>query len=1130
MLFRMLLPGVLAVWQSVCLAQSFAPESVLSTGAVYKMAVQEDAVYKIDKAFLLKLGLSAAELDPRGIQIYSGHPDLLPQENAGSATDDLRQVPSYRYGLADGSFDAGDYILFFGKGPDSRRYDPGSGHFSYTQHLYSRKNYYFIRTGTGNGSSVDKIAYPAAEPLVKIITFNDIWHHEENLKNLIRSGREWVGAELNDREALSVNIPVREPAATGDAYLEVSVVSAVEERSVFEISLGGKIQGRIAVSAAQGTAYGHKAIEKTASFSVPMKDFQENAKLQIKHIHSSTTSGYLNYLNLQMLSKLRYPGSQFLFRAKESLGNNARYSIGNATAKLKVWEVSDPFGPLEMDAGFSGSELTFVAPGDKLREFVVFDPAGLNAPEPIGKLLNQNLHATPTPDLLIITHGSLREEAERLAGFRRSNDGLEVKVVATEEVYNEFSSGKQDVSALRNFIRMLYLRNQKLSYVLLFGDASYDYLSDGAENTNIVPAYQSKTSFHNVHSYASDDFFGFLEEHEGSWEEEGNMGNHTLEVAVGRLPVQTAEEARNMVNKLIHYTLAETIGDWRLRTLFVADDGDANKHQHQSNFLSVLSEESDEKFTANRLFTDAFPKVRDRFGLSAPAMREALQQQIERGALLVDYIGHGSETVWANERILDLSHIEAWENKDKMPVFLTATCEFGRFDDPGKISGAEKMLLRPSGGAIGLLTSTRPVFPNTSFDFSQAFYQTAFEDGLLHTGRLGDIFLHTKNRSIAGTTNRNFSLLGDPSMRLAVPAAKVVLETINGKQVLEKDSLHPLQKVRLKGHVENNGGFDPSFTGKMQITLWGAYTEKQTLGYEGEHSVFNYRNRENILYSGLVSLKEGRFDAEILLPELPDKEFRNCKLVFYAFRDDMPVDGAGAHAVVVGGEPDEAEPDADPPLINLWMENKNFVNGGEVPVRPVLIAEFSDASGILLHNDAEQGIRLVIDGKEDSAVVVSSWYQAKQDTYREGSLRFQLGTLKEGMHELSLSASDTRGNRSEERIRFVVSGQAMFFVSPVRTYPNPSSGEVTFDFGIGGSMEAAGVQEPGYELLLYAAEGKVMLQKTDALFPDSEGYFQLKLDLRDYNIPSGMYFYKLQLGPANAPAMLRSSGRIIYYR
>ena len=339
-----------------------------------------------------------------------------------------------------------------------------------------------------------------------------------------------------------------------------------------------------------------------------------------------------------------------------------------------------------------------------------------------------------------------------------------------------FQSGAQDVTAIRDFIKLQYEKYSQLQYVLFFGDCSFDYKDRSLRSTNFVPVYESRNSLHPLWSYSSDDYFGFMDAEEGDWMET-QAGDHTMEIGIGRIPIQTEEDGEAVVNKIIRYqTNWLGYGKWRNKITFIADDGDNNIHQQDANMMATYVDTTRKELNVNKLFLDAYKQDQNK----SPQASGAFLDAISRGNLIVNFTGHGNEGQLTHEDIFNELMISDLNNNILMPLFITATCQFGNYDNPNQVSGGEQMVLLPYGGAVALITATRPVFSNTNYQLNEAFYFSAMQKENGEYKRLGDIMRETKNNSLAGAGNRNYALLGDPMLRIAFPRQEVVLTAING--------------------------------------------------------------------------------------------------------------------------------------------------------------------------------------------------------------------------------------------------------------------------------------------------------------------------------------------------------------
>ena len=1106
--------------------QTSSAQSVLAEGDFYKLGIPKAGVYRIDREFLKQIGLGGDELNLSQVQVYTHFHGMLPQANDAPTVDDLVEIPLYQSSKGEVNLQTDDYILFYAEGPGKTELDTLNQAFFYEKNLYDTLHYVFLTSGRQPGKRIE------SQPSIiygdgKVIrSFDDFVHFEEDRNNLLQSGRQWFGRELWE-EASSQEISFELPGLVSyqNITLRMKVASKATSKASFRLDLNGENIATLEADAAQPTTFGYKARTSEETFVYRM-GYQPDARQQLRiDFDGGGFSGYLDYISLQVQRELQLYGDQTAFRALESMQSRiSEYRIAvSKETQLQIWDVSQPLLPQLQQYNRFDEEVRFKVYNDyDLREYVLLNQqTDLPRPLFIEKTKAQNLHALPTPELLIVGPEAWISEARRLAAFRRSHDGLDVGVVALPQVYNEFSAGRQDVSAIRNFIRMLYNREQGLKYVLLFGDASYDYLDRLNQNTNQIPTYQSHISTHDVHSYASDDYFGFLEAKEGSWPESGNyQQEHTLDIGIGRLPVNSLGEARQMVDKLIHYSSSpHSYGKWRNRVLFVADDGDDNKHQLMSDQLARYAETHYPQLLSKRLFLDAFPQEE----YSAPEFKKALEEEINQGVLLVDFIGHGGETAWTNEQVLEIQQIKEWKNLDHLPLLLTATCEFGRFDDPRRSSGAEVALLQPDGGAIGLLTTTRPVFPGTNFKVSTAFYQHAFqpiEDGSLP--RLGDIFRMTKNSSISGLSNRNFSLLGDPSMQLAMPGQEVKLEGIFSEEGEALKSIRPLQPFTLKGYVsDTEANPDEAFDGTAYISVYDKKESTETLGSEGPQSVMQYEKQERLLFQGKAKIRNGQFSALFMLPKNIEVDPGKMKVLVYALHEDESRDASGSlNDILLGGDPVEVE-DQNGPDIHMYLNHRQFRDGDPVHPEPTLIAEITDENGINI-TEGRHGIRATVAREAWGPYALGSYFESDTDDFSKGHLSFTIKDLPLGEHVLTLEASDNALNRSQRQLRFTLTADSVLIFHKLLAYPNPSPNG---DFKFSLSFAPQQLDNMQMQLLVYDKTGSLIADTRHQLSQLSQDYV-LEWQGSTYGLRPGMYLYRLMLN-RGSENLLSDTGKLI---
>ncbi len=1020
--------------------------SVLASGQWVKLGVTSKGIYKVDFETLKNAGFNPATLKTDNIQIFGQGGGMLPQSNQASRPDDLQESAFYSVGLDDDSFDPADYLLFFAEGPNLE-FINNDGHLVYQKNLYADTVYYFLTIGSQPGKRMEIVTNKGNDhPIVS--SYIGYAYHESELRNILSSGREWYGELVSASKALDIHFSDIPPLTQGTSVKVIStVLNRSKEKANFSFSLNGSNIGFIEVSGVGSGIYDDKGVVATDTLVVDQSQVNQQGSFDIRVSFSAAGNGLFDNLMVSYESPLEQYGSVTFFSSPAGLNNTtSTFRINNVNQETVIWDISDPRNSVIQEFTLAENQAKFGALTQSLKEYVVFSGSDFPLPLASQPVANQDLHGMRVPNLLIVAHPMFTIEAERLAAFRTQNDLLEVQVVTPQEIYNEFSSGGQDVTAIRDFARYLYQRSSDLKYLLLFGRCSFDYKNIIQNNTNYVPTYQSRNSVDPIYSHNSDDYFGFLDEDEGIWSEElSGVGGHILDISVGRLPVTTVQEARGVVDKLIHYASSPaTLGSWRQDIYYVADDGDFNLHQRDADRLATMVDTSNQDFNVHKIYMDAFPQDQTPNGESADAVNQAIEEAIKKGALIINYTGHGSEFRWADETILDHQMIDSWDNFDRLPLFVTATCEFGRHDDPKRISGAEKLIINPQGGAIGLVTTARPVFASKNFILNRAFYEIALE--LTDSGypTLGDIFKYTKNDSYAIVANRNFALLGDPSMKLSYPRKNLRITEIAADGLAAGDTVHALSMVRMKGTVTNEAG-EPilNYEGTAEITVFDKETTTETLGSEGGRT-FTFKERNSVIFRGQASIKSGQFEVNFVVPKNINYQTGQGKISLYALSSNGLEDAGGAtNSFIIGGSNNNAPLDNVPPQITLFMDDTSFVDGGSTGNSTVLLARITDKSGINISNiGIGQDISALLNSQKE--FVLNDFFTADLDSYQSGWVRYPIDDLDEGKQTINVKVWDVYNNSNDASLDFYVFDGDRLELSRVLNYPNPFRESTTF--------------------------------------------------------------------------------------
>lgn len=1007
----------------------FQAESVLKSGLWVKIKVEETGIYRISDASLRQWGFK----NPGKVAIYGNGGTLLPLKNSDFRADDLMQCPIMRQN---------GNILFFAMGAGRFKHNSESDLFEYETHHYDNSAYYFL-TEQEEIKAVQIVDNSHLATTTTLINYNNPVHHEKEQYNILRSGKRWFGERFDantTERSFSLNIPNLDTSR--EAFITTVVAGRSSQPTSFSISINGQVASSANIYAVSMSSQ-EKMFANDSKNTVAIALHQPDVAVKIKYNFSLSNSlGWLDYITINAWSELKMSGSQLLFRNTDILQSAEPVTLllKEVSSNTVVWDVTQPWNPIEQKSTKNGNTLSFNMQGGKLSELLAFNPDG-NFPEPtlVGNVANQNLHALQPINYVIVTHPKFYDQAKRLSQFHMEEQNISVAVVTSDQIYNEFSSGSRDITAIRDFLRMLYARStpddpNKLRYLLLFGDGSYDNKNDTPENTNYLPTYQSVNSLHQSESYVSDDFFGYLDDHEGD-----NDASGRLDIGIGRFPVQTIEQAENVTNKSIRHLKSNDAGRWKKKITFVADDGDASLHMIQADKLVKSLAQRFPEFDFSKIYLDAYKTSITSSGKKYPEVYSAINQTINDGTIIFNYVGHGGGNGLSNEGVVDIRAIQSWNNLSRMALFVTATCEFARYDDKTATTAGEHVFLNKQGGGIGLFTTTRIAYSHNNETINTNLYDFAFEkdiDG--HNLRMGEIIQKTKNSTGTNTYKMNFTLIGDPALPLIYPEYNVTTDLINGNVVAEaSDTLKAMSVNTISGSIRNNKKeIISNFDGVINIVLYDKQTAIKTYGNEGP--VFAYNDYQNIIFNGSVEVKKGKFTADFIIPKDIKYNVGNGRISYYAVDNINKQEAGGATTVLVGDMASTPIDDTQGPKIKLWLNGETFKNGQRVGVSPLLMATLEDESGI---NTTGIGIGhdivLFIDDDRANPIILNSHYKASETNFRSGTLLYQLGNLKPGRHTIELRAWDNMNNSASEIIHFEVKANAGIGIEAHTIYPVP---------------------------------------------------------------------------------------------
>ncbi len=781
--------------KSAQLRVNWAQRSVLSSGKWVKIATAQKGIYKIKYSDLQSWGFS----NPASVNVFGNGGYMLPVMNNEPFFDDLQQIAVWRG--KDGNNT--DCLFFYSTGTIKWMYDASQKMFVHQQNYFSDKTFYFL-TDAGGTLLVQDEAKPSVSPNKQVAEYDCCLMLESEELNVINSGVSWYGDMHTKGQAknFTLNFPGR--IETDTLKMLVQTIGRSSDASNMSFLVNNLIFGTIDYSSLflddPESDYGRTGTlrkDKVIAGSTISVQSTYNAAID-------NSEAWIDFIDANSRCHLAFADAQLSFRDLRTVksGSVTEYKIGQATSGIKVWDVSNFLQPRSISTELSGTDLKFVVETSQLREFVAFNPTGnIPVPEKIEEVGNQNLHSAAISEFLIITHPRFLVQANELADFHREYDQISVSVYTTDQIYNEFSGGLPDAAGIRNFIRMCYEKGENsLKYVLLFGDGSFDNKNIRKKGYNLIPTYQSDESLSPLSSFISDDFYVLLDQEEG-----GCIG--LVDLGIGRIPARTISEAEAVVGKIKSYVNADALGKWRNVACFIADDGNnadgfTSQHLEQSETIVDMINQNYPAFYTDKIYFDAYRKEASSGMATYPDVNNAINERVKEGVLILNYIGHANEEFLADERVLDVSAINAWSNYKNLPVFVTATCEFSRFDED-ELSAGEHILFNPNGGGIGLFSTTRIVFSQANFDLSKSFYNHVFEkDASGENLRMGDIMRLAKNGSNTGINKLNFTLLADPALRLAYPKLNVKTETINGQVAGNfTGTVSALEKITISGRA-----------------------------------------------------------------------------------------------------------------------------------------------------------------------------------------------------------------------------------------------------------------------------------------------------------------------------------------
>jgi hypothetical protein len=1097
--------------------------SVLATGDWFKFRIEKSGVYRLDEGFLNDIGMNTDNIDPRSLKIYGHGGKPLPFANSLNTQFDLPENAIQVIGEEDGVFNGNDAILFYGIGVGGQ---DEIGDNDTNLNPYSDQAFYYVTTEGGPGLRVRPMVEPTTAPSITITQFNDYKFFEEDDFSPGLVGRRWYGNRFDIESEQSYEFDFPNLVSDGDPMkVVIKCASASESATSMSLSINGTSLDPINFTPLSGQRV---LSSRDREVEIPASSSSGNITVDLAYNNSGNPSsiGYLDYIGIDALRELKGVDGQLTFKYNKAanLSGVGAYQITNASQFTQVWDVTNTEFISAKQNETGAESFSFNETLGEVRKYVAVNPNDYFEPTEISRsrVVNQNLKGSifndesgnfKDIDYLIVAPPFLIQPALRLANHHKNYSGLTVKVVTTDKIYEEFSSGKQDISAIRNFVRYIYENASspanRIKYLGLFGDTSVDYKDRLANNNNIVPTFHTLNSESTWTSYMSDDFFGMMDIDEGTM-----LNSDLLDMAVGRILVDEVGLANAMVDKIVNYTAQVSYGNWRNNYLLISDDVDKNGEQILQVNIDALGDTiSEEKPFVNvkKIHSDAFQQETSAGGNRYPQVNEAIKDQIELGAVIVNYFGHGGEDGLASEFIYTKDIANNLQNTNRYPCIVTVTCEFTKFDNPLRITAGELTYQNKNGGAVCLVTTTRSISITLGVEFNEALAAELFGFGIETPNTPAEGLRISKN-NITNEGRRVVFFIGDPAMRLAFPKRDIRLTTLNGVPISQAtDTLKALSKVRIGGEVvDGSGNLITNYNGVLEAKVFDKNVQRQTLANDGSSNGFimTFFTLGEALFNGKSSIVNGAFEFDFVMPRDTQIPVGDGRISFYAQRNNAAEDQTGVNlGVKIGGLNENAPTDNQGPLIRLFMNDESFISGSITNDSPILIAKLEDTNGMNTASGIGHDMIAILDGDESNPFVVNEYYQADVDDFTQGSLNYKLRDLEDGMHTLTFKAWDVYNNSSTEELQFIVAGNDALEITRVLNYPNPFVSYTEFWFNHNRPLEPLEVQ-----VQVFTVTGKVVWTKNQII--TTEGFLARDItwdgkdDFGD-KIGKGVYVYKI---------------------
>lgn len=1081
----------------------------------YKISIRQEGLYKITGDDLSKIDIDLASIKTESIRIYNNGGRELPRSIAGPRPDSLIENAIRVIDLDNnGWFNSSDFILFYGKSVDN--WEPLEGSNSFYQHYinhYTDENVYWLTWDNSSiGKRMENKVSTSFPDLNLAPDFLGLYYDEDNINNFLHSGLHWFGRLMagSTEQGFSVYLP-HPSDQENNVFFKFRGLGLTSGEHRFTIYLNNQLLTSFSF---YGGRLETNEVQKTISLAT-------NGYNSLKINYNGALSEsqvYIDWFEIQYKKQFIAEGNYLIFN--QTADGPQKYRITNFQEdQIMLYDITDWSDvKLITNAEVSSGNITFVDTVSVFprHKYIALTPSAYLLPDKIEPVRFANLRSSINgADFIIITHDDFYEAVLPLKQHREINDSLVTEVIKISDIYHEFSWGMFDPVAIRDFVKFAF-HNWILTpkYVLLCGDGDYDYKNRKSNlDKNWIPPYET-TELNEDVNRTMDEFFVMV-----------SGDDDQPDLAIGRFPVQTSEETENVVEKIIEYdttpvwnqSQAHPLEDWRNIVTMVGDDeyhnsSSRDETMHTKDAETIMESYIPNSFNKEKIYIIEYPTIKDPSisGFRKPTATEALIKRINKGTLILNYVGHGGPEVWADERILlENRDFDRIQNQHKLPFWVAATCDFGRFDDPLEQGLAEKLFVAKQRGGIAFLTSARLAYASDNTALNRAFYTQLFKNEHGPTERLGLALIKAKIINYSGTNDQKYHLFGDPTMRLAAPYYPAKITSI------QPDTLKALNQIEIAGQILKQNSRWEDFEGRALLKVFDSKTDKIYITPFG--SQIRYKSTGKTIFRGTLIVQNGQLNARFIVPKDITYGGKFGRISIY-FANEQ-IEGSGYRDfIAVGGT--SVLQDTEGPLIKIGFEGQNFMDGNLVGEKAILQIEISDSiSGVNIAGDIGHNITMVVDEPENEEVILTDLFNYYEGNFKAGKILYDFSTYKRsnydqknslieqyglapGEHTITIKAWDNFNNSSIATAHFTVISDDVLKITNALNYPNPFVSSTTFTFVIN--------QPSQVKIKIYTVGGR-LIETLDNLQIEA-GMNHVYWDGRDRDgdgLANGVYLYKI---------------------